>query len=169
MGKAAASWNMKEKLYEDLRDPSYGAAYIFFGYKFDCDASFHLLSENCGRSLTVKDISLDEVRERSYFLNSRIEQPAQNYLFEEDEDPTPIYALRIEKNAYEECVEIPALKGGTVMFDRLPAGMRDRASGSPAHFLALDAFDSASMGEMWNTALSESREGEIVDDMRILD
>ena len=28
MVKAAASWNMKEKLYEDLRDPSYGAAYI---------------------------------------------------------------------------------------------------------------------------------------------
>ena len=26
--KAAASWNMKEKLYEDLRDPAYGAAYI---------------------------------------------------------------------------------------------------------------------------------------------
>ena len=26
--KAAASWNMKEKLYEDLRDPSYGAAYL---------------------------------------------------------------------------------------------------------------------------------------------
>jgi len=26
--KAAASWNMKEKLYEDLRDPSYAAAYV---------------------------------------------------------------------------------------------------------------------------------------------
>ena len=26
--KASASWNMKEKLYEDLRDPAYGAAYI---------------------------------------------------------------------------------------------------------------------------------------------
>ena len=26
--KAAAPWNMKEKLYEDLRDPSYAAAYV---------------------------------------------------------------------------------------------------------------------------------------------
>ena len=100
-------------------------SHIFFGHKFDCDASFHLLSDNGGRSLTVKVISLDEVKKQSYFWNSRIEQPAQNYLFEEDEDPTPIYALRIEENAYEECVEIPALKGGTVVFDRLPVGMRD--------------------------------------------
>ena len=28
MVRAAASWNMKEQLYEDLRDPSYAAAYI---------------------------------------------------------------------------------------------------------------------------------------------
>ena len=26
--KAAASWDMKEALYEDLRDPSYAAAYV---------------------------------------------------------------------------------------------------------------------------------------------
>jgi len=26
--RAAASWNMKEGLYEDLRDPSYAAAYV---------------------------------------------------------------------------------------------------------------------------------------------
>lgn len=26
--KAAASWNMKKKLYEDLLDPSYAAAYV---------------------------------------------------------------------------------------------------------------------------------------------
>jgi len=26
--KAAASWNVKDKLYEDLRDPSYAAAYV---------------------------------------------------------------------------------------------------------------------------------------------
>ena len=26
--KAAAAWNMKEKLYEDLRDSSYAAAYV---------------------------------------------------------------------------------------------------------------------------------------------
>lgn len=28
MVRAAAPWNMKEQLYEDLRDPSYAAAYI---------------------------------------------------------------------------------------------------------------------------------------------
>ena len=28
MVKAAATWNIKEQLYDDLRDPSYAAAYI---------------------------------------------------------------------------------------------------------------------------------------------
>jgi len=64
---------------------------------------------------------------------------------------------------------LAALESGLVVFDHLPTSMRDQFSGSPAHFLTVDSFDPASMGELWNTALSESREGEIIEDMKILE
>lgn len=144
-------------------------SHVFFGHTFDSGASFHLSADNGARSLTARVVALDEVAEQSYSWNSGINQPVLPDLVEEDDDATPIYALRIDASSAEEPIVLPALEGGTVIFNHIPASMRDRFPGSPAHFLTLDSFDRAFMGEMWNTALSESREGEIVEDMKILE
>ena len=144
-------------------------SHVFFGHSFDRSASFHLSSDNGGRSLAVKVAAIEEVGEEAHLWDSRIKQQVLPALFEQDEDAAPMYALSIDSNAHEESIVLPALDSGTVIFSRLPASMRHRFSGSPVHFMTLDSFDPTSMGQMWDTALSESREGEIVEDMKLLE
>ena len=144
-------------------------SHVFFGHGFYRGASFELSSDNGARSLTVKVVALGEVSEQSLFWNSSIEQPAHADMVEEDSETTPVCALRIEANESNESIEVPVLEGGAVIFDPRAASVHDRFLESPAHFLAVDSFDPVSMGEMWNTALSESSEDEIVEDMRILE
>ena len=144
-------------------------SHVFFGHTFDLGASFHLSSDDGGRTVSVKVVEIDDVAEEGYFRRSKIQQQELPGLSEQDEDTPPVSALRIDASALEEPIVLPVLESGTVVFNRLPASIRDRFSGSPAHFLTVDSFDPTSMGEMWNTALSESREGEIVDDLKILE
>ena len=146
-------------------------SHVFFGHTFDLGASFHLSSNDGGRTVSVQVAELDEVAEAAYFWNSKIKEQVLPGLglSEQDEDAPPVSALRIDASTLEEPIALPVLEGGTVVFDRLSASTRDRFSESPAHFLTVDSFDPTSMGEMWNTALSESREGQIVDDLKILE
>ena len=146
-------------------------SHVFFGHTFDLGASFHLSSDNGGHTVSVKVAELDEVAEAAYFRDSEIKEQVLPGLglSEQDEDTPPVSALRIEASTLEEPIVLPVLESGTVVFNRLPASTRDRLSGSPAHFLTVDSFDPTSMGEMWNTALSESREDEIVNDLKILE
>ena len=144
-------------------------SHVFFGHTFDSGASFRLSSDNGARSLTAKVLALDDVAEQGYLGFSGIKQQALPNLFEEDDNAEPIYALSIDASAFEEPVVLPAMENGLVVFSRLPVSLRDRLPRSPAHFLAVDSVDPVSMGQIWNKALAESREGEIVEDMKILE
>lgn len=152
----AASWTMD-------------FSHVFFGHRFDSGASFRLASDNGARSLSAKVLPPDEVADPHFFEFSGIKQQALPHLFEDDDNAEPIYALSIDASSSEESIVLPAMESGIVVFGRLPVWLRDRFPRTPTHFLAVDSFDPASMGEMWNTALSESREGEIVEDMKILE
>ena len=146
-------------------------SHVFFGHAFDLGASFHLSSDGGGRTVSVKVAEFDEVAWAAYFWDSKIKEQVlpRLELAEQDEDTPPVSALRIDASTLEEPIVLPVLESGTVVFNRLPASTRDRLSVSPAHFLTVDSFDPASMGEMWNAALSENREGEIVNDLKILE
>ena len=66
---------------------------------------------------------------------------------------------------------LPVMEDGTIGigYERYPRSVSSGHSGTPVHFLTLDAFDPASMGQQWDTALEEGIEAEIVADMKLLE
>ena len=99
----------------------------------------------------------------------RIKQRLQRRLFDSDEDGTPMFGMSIDRGAPERQLVLPVMEDGSIMFERHPRLIRDGSPGTPVHFLTLESFDPAAMGGMWDTVLSEGREAEIVDDMRLLE
>ena len=134
-------------------------SHVFHGHSFDVGSSFHLRSSDGARSVTVEVLAIEEADEEFHLQNS-----------EQEEDSAPAFAfvLKIDSSALKEPITLPMLEDGAVVFNRHRAALRDRFSGLPTRFLTVDSFDPAKMGESWNTALANSLEGEIVDDMKIL-
>lgn len=145
-------------------------SHVFFGHTLNQGTCFRLTSNDVARALTVKILGLDEVEEDgelAYLWDVKLRQlSAQS---EQDERAVPYFALSIESGEAEKRTLLPVLENGFILFNRFSTRAREQIFRAPVHFLTLDSFDPSDLGEMWDAVLSEGREAEIVDDMKVLE
>ena len=134
-------------------------SHVFHGHSLDVGSSFRVLSDDGTRSVTVEVMAFDEADEELHLQDSGQE---------EDNGPAFAFVLKINSSVLNEPITLPVLEDRSVVFKRQSHAMRDRFLGSPTQFLTVDSFDPARMNESWNTALADSLEGEIINDMKIL-
>ena len=152
-----------------VRERVMDVSHVFFGHACAPGARFDLSSGVGERALSVRILSLAEVGEQADDWDPRVRRRLQRGLFDPDEDVTPMFGMSIDGGAPERHFVLPVMEDGTIGFERYPRFIGNGAPGTPVHFLALDSFDPASMGGMWDTVLSEGREAEIVTDMQLLE
>ena len=150
------------------RDRPADVSHIFFGHMCTPGAGFDLSSDDGKRALKVKILSLDEIGDEADELDPTFTQRLQRSLFDPDEEGTPMFGLRIERDAERQIV-LPVMEDGTILFERQTRWLRNESARTPVHFLTLDSFDPAALGGMWDTVLAEGREAEIVNDLRLLE
>ena len=152
-----------------VRERVMDVSHVFFGHTCAPSARFDLSSDDGKHALSVRILSLEEVGEEAEGWDPRVKQRLQRALFDPEEDVTPMFGMSIDGGAPERHFVLPVMEDGSIGFERYPRFVRNGSSGTPVHFLTLDSFDPASMGGMWDTVLAESREAEIVADMRLLE
>ena len=156
-----------------LREVSSDVSHIFFGHKCVPGASFKLSSDDPGRTLSVKILSLEEVGDEAedWYLNGK--QRQQRSLGHPVEAVMPMFGMSISLatpgNAPDRKFVLPVMEDGSIPIERLRRWMGDRRSGPPVHFYSLESLNPMSMGGMWNTVLTKGLEAEIVNDMRLLE
>lgn len=153
-----------EKGTRRMHEPVMDVAHIFHGHACAPGVSFELSSNNGKRTLKVKILSLEEVEDR------RVERWRRSRLFDPDEEGPPPLAMHIDRGVPGREILLPVMEDGTIGigYERYPRLVSSGHSGTPVHFLTLDAFDPASMGKQWDTVLEEGVEAEIVADMKLL-
>ena len=161
--------DMRGNYSRRTRESPIDLSHVFFGHTFDSGAHFELSSDDRGHALSVKVLSLDEVGEEAHNWERIRRYWQQRGLFDRDEEAAPIFGLSIDGRTTGIQSLLPVMEDGTVLFDRFPGSLRNGPPRLPVHFLTLDSFDPANMGQKWNAILKEGRELEIVEDMKILE
>ena len=152
-----------------VRERALDISHIFFGHMCVPGVRFDLSSDDGGRALSIKILLPDEVGEGAEEWGRRRSRWSQQGLFDPDETSRPVFGLSIDRGAPEKTIVLPIMEDGTLLFERHPEWIRNGPPGTPVHFLTLESFGTVHMGEMWNAVLTEGREAEIVDDMKILE
>ena len=146
-------------------DVSADVSHMFFGHKCVPGAGFDLSSDDTGRSLSVKILSLEEIGDEAdaWFPNgAQRQQPGPGY---PDQTAMPAFGMCINPDTPERNFLVPVTEDGS--FPSLRP--RDRPSGPPVHFYSLESLNPTSMGGMWDTVVTKGLEAEVVDDMRLLE
>ena len=112
-------------------DVSADVSHMFFGHKCVPGAGFELSSDDTGRSLSVKILSLEEIGDEAdaWFPNgTQRQQPGPGY---PDETGMPAFGMRISPETPERNILVPVTEDGSLPNLRI----RSRPSGPPVHFL----------------------------------
>ena len=156
-----------------LSEVSSEVSRMFFGHKCVPGASFSLSSDDTGRTLSVKILSLEEIGDgaEAWFPNGG--QRQQGSLGPPDKVVMPMFGMRIvahtPENARERKIELPVAEDGSFQLDNPNLWLRDTPSGLPVHFYSLESLNPKSMGGMWDDVLTRGLEAEVVNDMRLLE
>ena len=150
------------------RDRSPDVSHIFYGHKCAPGASFELSSNNGTRALSVKILSLEEI-ESADDSDSITKEWAEIGLFDPNEEGSPMFGISIVKDKRKRRIVLPVMEDGSLRHHRRHRFWYGPKGRTPVRFLTLDSFNSSAMGEMWNAVLTEGREGEIIDDMKLLE
>ena len=151
------------------RDWPADVSHVFSGHACAPGANFDLSSDDGKRKLKVEILSLDEIGEETDDWEPSLKRRLERSLFDPDEDGAPMFGMRIDRGTPERRIVLPVMEDGTALFERPFRWMRNGPPATPVRFLALESFDPASLGGMWDTVLTEGREKDVVDDMRLLE
>ena len=156
-----------------LREASSDVSHFFFGHECVPGASFELSSDDAGRTLSVRILSLEEVGDEAEDWYPDGKQRQERNFGHPDEAVMPMFGMSIKhdtpSNVSNRKIVLPLMEDGSIPIDCLHRWMRDRPSGPPVHFHSFESLNAGSMGSMWNTVLSRGLEAEIVDDMKLLE
>ncbi|MXW21549.1 MAG: ATP-binding protein [Gammaproteobacteria bacterium] len=144
-------------------------SHIFFGHTFDPGANLELSADDGKLAVSFNVRALDEVGDEADAWDRIRKNWLQRGLFDTEEEAEPICGLSIDGGPRGTQVVLPVMEDGTLLLERHPRSIRNGIARTPVHFLTLEAFDPAAMGGMWNTVLTEGREAEIVEDMKLLE
>ena len=147
-------------------------SHLFFGHRLEPGARFGISSNRGAEQLSVELFSSPEGAENeSGDFATDIGQ--QRFpLFEEDPEEIPIAWLRIAGSVPNGVPLFPVTENGSISLSRLRQMQRiwlDNESGkSRTRFLTPESLQPKSMRDMWDMALSESREAEVIEAMKLL-
>jgi len=156
-----------------LRKVTPDVSHFFFGHKCVPGASFTLSSDDAGRTLSVKILSLEEVGDEADEWYRNVTRQRQLGFDHPVEAVMPAFGMSIThdtpENAPNGKIVLPIMENGRILIESLRRWMGDRRFGPPMRFYSLDSLNPVSMGEMWNTVLTQGLEAEIVSDMKLLE
>ncbi len=144
-------------------DVSYGAdvSHVFHGHECAPGARFELSSPDSRQRLAGTILSLDEVGEAA----DRWEGMATRHRrFESEQEPVAAYGLSLAPNGPPPVV-IPIAENGAFLEHLRPRSARGGPSRRDVRFLD---FEPASMPTAWNAVVTDRREPEVVEALRIL-
>ena len=148
------------------RYPVVSISHLFFGHECQPGARFDLSSDDGQRELSASVQSLEEVGEEAdkWRIGSRDR-------IQEGPDPEeffPAFGLRIAGPIDEQIAVLPLADDGTVQLRLFsPRRARTGTSGIPVLFVDL-SIDFGDVSDFWDKTLTEGREKEVVEDMRLL-
>ena len=142
------------------RPPGFGRvpsiAHLFYGHACEPGANFELRGSRSAGRVAVELRSLDELDEKtlSGMFNDRLPP-----------DAAPVMSLTITLNAHKTSeLVFPVTEDGLLLHDA-----RHRWMSRPsARFLSLTSMDPPYIREAWNALVSDGREQEVVEDMKLL-
>jgi len=160
-------------LASDSRDRYRGEAYplishFFHGHEFGPKSRFSIRSEGAGE-ITLRIATLPELEKQA---------GRQALLFDElgQEGLGPTLAVLVEASAEGAAAAFPPLpvtEEGAVAHSRQSRYGRalrgESRVGFPVQFISPDSLQPRSMSEMWNRVLTDGRESEVIDALRILE
>ena len=146
---------------------------IFFGHKCVPGASFELSSDDAGRTLSVRILSLEEIGDEAEDWCLDGTQRQQRNLGHPDEAVMPMFGMSISQTTHGNTpgwqTVLPVMENVSISIECPYRGMHNRPPGPPVHFHSLESLDPGSMGGMWNTVLVRGLEAEIVGDMKLIE
>ena len=131
-------------------------AHLFHDHAFEPGASFELRGSRSGGRVAVELRSLDQLDEEivADMFNERLPPEA-----------APAMGLAVTLNAHKTPEFVfPVTEEGLLLHDPRRRWMNRPA----ARFLSLTSMDPPFLSESWNTLVSDGREREVVEDMRLL-
>lgn len=134
-------------------------SHFFFGHRLEPEVGFRISSDEYGQvSVTIQSVALEE--------------QYQSSLFDGDMDhPLPL-VLKIEGNASKNLPPIPVTETGSLLNSRRLRFLSHRsesASTPPVRFVTPDSLDPIPMRAIWDTILTEGREFEVINAMKIIE
>lgn len=142
--------------------------HLFHGHKFQPGAYFTLRSDDFPGELTVRVVDSNDPEFADLETGFR-----QKLLYPMEIDKErPALAIRFEGTKHRTAggiPEFPAGIDGTVSPDLLTRYLREQDETTAVHFLAPDSLDPRLLAPMWDDALRNRREGEVIEAMRILE
>ena len=144
-------------------------SHLFFERHLEPGASFHISSDESTGRVSVELLSVAEVEEE---LGNGDPRGWQRSLFEDRSEPIPAFGLRITGKVPGWIPVLPVTENGllpslnSVLFRRLMPG---KVSGERhVQFLTADSLRPQSMRDIWDKVLTEGRESEVINAMRLL-
>ena len=151
---------------ETARTRSYPViSHFFHGHAFELETRFSIRSSDGLGEITVRIVSLADLEK-------------QPQLFDDDqidEDMRATLAVRFESHNQAVAQEVPLLpvtEEGLLPENRLlyhRLSRIGRRAATPVQFVSPDSLGPRSMGEMWDKVITEGRESEVIQTMRILE
>jgi len=144
-------------------------SHFFHGHLFEPGTSFRLRSVDGLGEITVRVLNLAELAEE------RAQVDRQMTLWEEKSSAAPTLGVRLEGAWHPAAREIPVLAAteeGLVLPEALyryrrPVRLESRET-ARVQFISPDSLQPRTMTEMWNKVITEGRESEVVDAVRII-
>ncbi len=134
-------------------------SHVFHGHSFDLGSSFVLSANDGDHFVEVKVKEFGNADEDFHWVQTDRE---------EDGALEIAYVLTVNTSTSGELIQLPMMEDGAVIFNNRFARMHKRNVKSPSRFVPVESLHPTALGKSWDTALADSLEGEIVEDMKIL-
>ena len=135
-------------------------SHFFFGHRLEPDIGFRISSDDGYGHVSVTVHS------------APLEEQYQSSLFDDNMDQPLPFVLKIKGNASKNLPPIPVTENGSLLNLRQLRFLIRRSEGltaPPVQFVTPDSLDPVPMRAIWDTVLTEGRESEVINAMKILE
>ncbi len=151
-------------------------SHLFQGHHFRVGIHFRITAGIGSEGVSVRAVESDNLDEAQQFLFKEMARNRRSAVRRSPlVGPEPNFAVLIESSsARKSPTALPVTQNGTLIFDIYDSQIddfsdRQRESTTPIRSITAESLELSSMREMWNKVLSESREGEVVQSLKILE
>ena len=134
-------------------------SHFFFGHRLEPETGFRISSDDGYGHVSVT-------------IHSSLDEQYQSSLFDDYMDHPLPFVLKIEGNTSKNFPAIPVTETGSLLNSRQLRFLSHRSEGPtapPVQFVTPDSLDPIPMRTIWDTVLTEGRESEVINALRILE